>query len=158
MIVFLDSNILGLICNANSFYEAVECRNWFYTLYNRGARFITSDICSYEVRRGLIKASIALKEPVSGLLALENIKAGGYLEFLLVSTEVLELSAQIWAEASADGRTTRDDKNIDIDIIISAHYQILVDTYPGQQVIVATKNLKHISRFCEAANWQDIRL
>jgi hypothetical protein len=27
----------------------------------------------------------------------------------------------------------------------------------GQQVIVATTNLKHLSIFCEAANWQDIK-
>ena len=158
MIVFLDSNILGLICNTSDSLEAKDCIDWFYTQCTRGVSFVTSDICVYEVQRGLLKASIGLTKPVTGLSGLKNIKIDGLMEFLLVSTEVLDLAAQIWAEAAADGRTTRDDKNIDVDIIISAHYQVLVDTYPGQQVIVATKNLKHISRFCEAANWQEIRL
>ena len=158
MIIFLDSNILGLICNVNGLSEAVDCKRWFSNSYNRGASFFTSDICVYEVRRGLLKASIGLEQPVPGLLALEDVRTEGFLEFLIVSTEVLDLAAEIWAKAAADGRTTRDDKNIDVDIIISAHHQVLVDTYPGQRVIVATKNLKHISRFCEAADWQDIKL
>jgi hypothetical protein len=34
----------------------------------------------------------------------------------------------------------------------------LVAEYPGQRVIVATTNLKHLSRFCDAARWQDIKL
>jgi predicted nucleic acid-binding protein len=157
MIIFLDSNIVGLLCN-NNYFEGVECRNWFFSQYSRGSRFFTSDICIYEVRRGLLKSSIARREPVPGLLALQAIRNNDYLEFLSVSTEVLDLAAEIWAEVATGGRTTRDDKNIDVDIIISAHYQILVDLYQGQQVIVATKNLKHISQFCAAANWQDIRL
>jgi predicted nucleic acid-binding protein len=158
MIIFLDSNILGLLCNVNGLSEGVACRSWFSTQYNRGSRIVSSDICTYEVRRGLLKASIISPESVPGLLALNSIRNDGYLEFLPISTEVLDLAAEIWAEAAADGRTTRDDKNIDVDIIISAHYQLLVDTHLGQQVIVATKNLKHISRFCQAANWQDIKL
>ena len=56
------------------------------------------------------------------------------------------------------GKQTSDSKNIDADMIISAHYRILCDEHPGQQVIVATTNLKHLSIFCEAANWQDIKL
>ena len=158
MIVFLDSNILGLLCNTSDPHEAKDCIDWFYTQCTRGVSFVTSDVCVYEVRRGLLKASIGLTKPVSGLSGLANIKADGLIEFSLVSTEVLNLAAEIWANAAADGRTTRDDKNIDVDIIISAHYQVLVDAHPGQRVIVATKNLKHISRFCEAANWQDIKL
>jgi hypothetical protein len=158
MIVFLDSNILGLLCNTSDLHEAVDCIDWFNTQWTRGISFMTSDLCLYEVRRGLLKASIGLAKPVPGLLTLENIRSDGYLEFLPVSTGVLDLAAEIWAEAAADGRTTRGDKNIDVDIIISAHYQLLVDTYPGQQVIVATKNLKHISRFCQAASWQEIEL
>ncbi len=158
MIIFLDSNVLGLLCNVNGFSEGVDCRRWFNHSYNRGASFFTSDICVYEVRRGLLKASIGLDQPVPGLSALNDVRTEGFLEFSIVSTEVLDLAAEIWAEAAADGRTTRDDKNIDVDIIISAHYQVLVDTYPGQKVIVATKNLKHIARFCEGANWRDIKL
>jgi len=159
MIVFLDSNILGLICNTNTlFAQAEECKNWFYASFVRGVRFITSDICDYEVRRGLISSSIRSKEPAPGINLLDSLKIDSPLEFLAVSTEALTLAANLWARASNDGRTTRDEKNIDVDIIVSAQYQILKNRCPGQQVIVATTNLKHLSRFCDAAHWQDIKL
>jgi hypothetical protein len=61
------------------------------------------------------------------------------------------------AEASSLGRQTSDSKNIDADMMISAQYQLLRDEYPGQQVIVATTNVKHLSIFCEAAHWGDIK-
>jgi hypothetical protein len=62
MIVFLDSNILGLISNTNSSYdECLQCEKWFNTLLIRGVRFFTSDICDYEVRRGLISSLGASK-------------------------------------------------------------------------------------------------
>lgn len=48
--------------------------------------------------------------------------------------------------------------NVSIDIIISAQYQIIRDDFPRRRVIVATTNLKHLSLFCDAAHWRDIRL
>ena len=159
MIVFLDSNILGIICNNNTaFVESQQCKRWFETLFIRGVRFITSDLCDYEVRRGLIGSSIRSGEVVEGIELLDVLKREGFLEFLPVSTNALSLASNLWAIASNDGRTTRDNKNIDIDIILSAQYQIIRDEFPGQRVIVATTNLKHLSLFCDAAHWQDIKL
>jgi hypothetical protein len=159
MIVFLDSNILGLISNTNSLFdECQQCEKWFYTLSSRGVRFITSDICDYEVRRGLIGSLIRSGKPSPGIDVLDALRMDGFLEFLSVSKESLNLAANLWARASNEGLTTRDDKNIDVDIIISAQYQILEEEYPGQRVVVATTNLKHLSRFCDAARWQDIKL
>jgi hypothetical protein len=159
VIVFLDSNILGLISNPNALFdECQQCEKWFTTLSIRGVRFVTSDICHYEVSRGLISSSIRLGKIVPGIEILNLLKTDGFLEFLPVSTEALDLAANLWARASNDGQTTRDDKNIDVDIIISAQYQIIKDKHLGRQVVVATTNLKHLSRFCDAARWQDIKL
>jgi hypothetical protein len=159
MIVFLDSNILGLISNANTaFDESQQCERWFATLSIRGVRFVTSDICDYEVRRGLISFSLRSGRIPSGIRILDSLRTDGLLEFLAVSTEAWELAANLWARASNEGLTTRDEKNIDVDIIISAQYQLLRDEYPGRRVMVATTNLKHLSRFCDAAWWQDIKL
>ncbi len=159
MIVFLDTNILGLICNKNvSFDECQQCKKWFDTLFLRGVRIVTSDLCHYEVMRGLISSSIQSAEPAPGLKSLELLKTDGFLEFLPVSTEALNLAANLWARAFTSGQTTRSEKDIDIDIIISAQYQLLKDEFPGQQVIMATTNLKHLSIFCDAANWRDIKV
>jgi hypothetical protein len=159
MIVFLDTNILGLICNKNiSFDECQQCKKWFDTLFLRGVRIVTSDLCHYEVTRGLIGSSIRSNEAAPGIKSLELLKVDGFLEFLPVSTEALDLAANLWARAFTSGQTTRDEKDIDIDIIISAQYQLLRDEFPGQQVIMATTNLKHLSIFCDTANWRDIKI
>lgn len=159
MIVFLDTNILGILCNRNALIsESQECKNWFDTLFIRGVRFVTSDLCDYEVRRGSICSSIRSGKVAPGLEILNSWKTDGLLEFLAVSTIALDLAANLWARASTDGRSTRDEKNIDVDMIISAQYQIIRDEFPGRRAIVATTNLKHLSLFCDAAHWRDIRL
>jgi predicted nucleic acid-binding protein len=159
MIVFLDTNILGLVCNKNtSFDESQQCKKWFDTLFLRGVRIVTSDLCNYEVMRGLKTSSIRSRLVAPGIKSLESLKSDGFLEFLPVATEALDLAADLWARASTSGQTTRDEKDIDIDIIISAQYQLLRDEFPGQRVIMATTNLKHLSIFCEAAHWRDIKL
>lgn len=155
MIIFLDSNILGLINSGSESPEAIACDRWFYHLFRR-ASFVSSELCLYEVRRGLLKASLQSDKPVPGLQGLKELEDDGWVEFLVADRQVLNIAAELWAKAAASGQTSRSDKDIDIDIIISAHYQILVSEYPGQQIIVATKNLKHLSRFCTAENWQDI--
>jgi hypothetical protein len=102
--------------------------------------------------------SIRSRKPSLGLKVLDCLKTDSLLEFLPVSTEALVLASNLWAIASNDGRTTRDDKNIDIDIILSAQYQLIKDEFSGRRVVVATTNLKHLSLFCDAALWQDINL
>jgi hypothetical protein len=80
MIVFLDTNILGLISNANiAFDECQQCEKWFTTLLTRGVRFITSDLCDYEVRRGLIGSSIRSGKVPPGIKILDSLKTDGLL-------------------------------------------------------------------------------
>jgi hypothetical protein len=57
MIVFIDSNTLGLIANPHTNLEdkkynpdAENCQRWFANLLHRSVRFVTSDICDYEKR------------------------------------------------------------------------------------------------------------
>jgi predicted nucleic acid-binding protein len=163
MIVFIDSNTLGLIANPHTNLEdkkynpdAENCQRWFANLLRRSVRFVTSDICDYEIRRGLV-SSVNSGKDAPGLELLNFLKTNEDLEFLPVTSDALELAANLWAEASSLGKQTSDSKNIDADMIISAQYQLLRDEFPGQKVIVATTNLKHLSIFCEAAHWRDIK-
>ena len=158
MIVFLDTNTLNFLCNPNQLTEAVECERWFYTYYLRGVTFYTSDICDYEIRRGLIAASIRNLQNSDGLLILDRQRDDGYLVFLPITENVLDVASELWARSSVNSQSNKDIKNIDVDIIISAQYQILKEDNPGQRVVMATTNVKDLSIYCEAANWQDIRL
>ena len=42
------------------------------------------------------------------------------------------------------------------DIIICAQYKLLEKEYPGRYIVIATTNVKHLSRFTEAKEWQEI--
>ena len=158
MIVFLDTNTLNFLCNPNNLSEAIECEKWFYTYYSRGVTFYSSDICDYEIRRGLIASSIRDGKVSEGLSLLDDLRADGYILFSPIANETLNIASALWARSSVNSQSNKDVKNIDVDIIISAQYQLLVEDNPGQRVVVATTNIKDLSIYCEAANWQDIRL
>ena len=158
MIVFLDTNTLNFLCNPNNLSEAIECEKWFYTYYSRGVTFYSSDICDYEIRRGLIASSIRAGKVSEGLSLLDDLRADGYILFSPIANETLNIASALWARSSVNSQSNKDVKNIDVDIIISAQYQLLVEENPGQRVVVATTNIKDLSIYCEAANWQDIRL
>jgi hypothetical protein len=53
MIVFLDSGIIGLLSSPNDRELVVRCQSWLYRLLARSVYVVSSDICDYEVRRGL---------------------------------------------------------------------------------------------------------
>lgn len=158
MIIFLDTNTLDFFCNPNELPESIKCKEWFYTHYSRGVTFYTSDICDYEIRRGLFADSIRKSTVSSGLPLLNDLRVTGYIIFLPVTQDVLDSAAKLWARSSVASKSNKDVKNIDVDIIISAHCQLLQNENSGQRVVVATTNIEDLSIYCEAANWQDIKL
>jgi hypothetical protein len=89
---------------------------------------------------------------------LKESRSWGYILFSPIANEVLNIASELWARSSVNSQSNKDIKNIDVDLIISAQYQLLVEENPGQRVVVATTNIKDLSVYCEAANWQDIRL
>lgn len=153
MIVFLDSGVLGLATSPSKSGEARKCKQWLYQLLVRGAYVVSSDICDYEVRRGLLLASETQKlgEGVQQLDALDEL-----VDFLAVTKPVLLKAARIWSQARIQGMPTADIKNIDADMIICAQFELLQETYPGQYIVIATTNVKHLGRFAEARTWKDI--
>jgi predicted nucleic acid-binding protein len=153
MIVFLDSGIIGLLSSPNDRELAVNCQSWLYRLLSRSVYVVSSDICDYEVRRGL---ELALhKNPrVSGLSRLDALAQ--IVDFLPTERIVLQRAAKIWAGARITGQGTAGDRELDADIIIAAHWLILTEEYPGQAVTIATTNVKHLSRFTIARSWEEI--
>jgi predicted nucleic acid-binding protein len=153
MIVFLDSGIIGLLSSPNDRELAINCQSWLYRLLSRSVYVVSSDICDYEVRRGL---ELALhKNPhVSGLSRLDALAQ--IVDFLPTERIVLQRAAKIWAGARITCQGTAGDRELDADIIIAAHWLILTEEYPGQAVTIATTNVKHLSRFTIARSWEEI--
>lgn len=153
MIVLIDSGVLGKLCNPNSSPEVKTAREKLYSLLAKGVYIVSSQICDYEVRRSLILNSLRglSSEGINNLDKLAE-----FIDFLPVSNAVLQEAAKLWAEARIQGVPTADEKNLDADIIICAQYQILEQEYPGRYIVIATTNVKHLSRFTEAKEWQEI--
>lgn len=76
------------------------------------------------------------------------------VSFLPITSELLKKAAELWASARRQGIPTADNKSLDIDIIICSHWQMLQEEFPGRYVVIATTNVKHLSRFTEAKTWQ----
>jgi predicted nucleic acid-binding protein len=150
MIVFLDSGVLHTLISNSKVQEVTNCQDWFYYLLSRSALVVTSAICSYEVKRELIRRK-NFKE-INNLNQLKNL-----IDFLPIDEPTLELAAELWAEARNKGLPTADNLSLDADVIICAQYKLLVKTYPGRYVVIATTNVNHLSRFAEAKEWQGIK-
>jgi predicted nucleic acid-binding protein len=155
MIVFIDSGVLGKLCNPNRTEETMAINQWLFSLLRRGAFVVSSDICDYEVRRSLILESLR-KFNTDSLEDLDELQ--DLIAFLPLTKEVMKQAARIWAEARNQGIPTADEKSLDADVIICAQYQLLAKEYLGRYVVIATTNVKHLSRFTEAKEWQEIAL
>lgn len=153
MIIILDSNLLGIITSPKGSQEGRNCLNWLLSLAPRGAYAISSQVCDYEVRRGLLEAR---KRGFSstGIERLNDSQS--LIDFLPVTQEVLSVAAELWAEARVQSKPGTGRDNLDVDVILAAHWQLLSKRYPGRRVVVATTNVKHFNLFVDADLWENI--
>jgi predicted nucleic acid-binding protein len=152
-IVFLDTGIIGLVTSPRKQGQAYACEQWLFGLLARGVNIVSSEICDYEVRRNLIlEANLSSK--VNSLNNLDELDR--LITFLPVTTAAFRTAAQLWAEARLNGIPTADNLTLDADVIICAQWRLISAEYPGQLCIIATTNVKHISRFAIADEWQNI--
>lgn len=103
------------------------------------------EIADYEVRRELIRA-----HRTRGLQNLDAI--GSWAEYLALTTAIMRRAAEFWAEIRSLGLPTADDTRLDADDILAAQAESLEQT----GVVIATTNVGHLARFCDAAPWFDI--
>ena len=103
------------------------------------------EITDYEVRRELLRANKT--KGVARLDALVDL-----IEYLPLTTTAMRQAAIFWAQARQKGQPTAGDKTIDGDMILAAQ----AVTLEASEVIIATTNASHLSRFSVAELWQDI--
>lgn len=103
------------------------------------------EIADYEVRRELIRIN-----SVGGLANLDWL--AGNLEYVPLTTPVMRRAAELWAHGRQQGQPTAASTSLDADVILAA--QAL--TLGAPQVVVATANTKHLSRFVPAELWPNI--
>jgi predicted nucleic acid-binding protein len=143
--VLLDSGPLGLASNPKRSGPADDCNRWLRGLVAAGVRVVVPEVADYEVRRELLRAG-----KVGGVSRLEAL--AGALEYLPITTAAMRRAAELWAEARRAGRPTAGEESLDADVILAA--QAL--TLGADEVVVATTNAAHLSRYVGAAVWADV--
>jgi PIN domain-containing protein len=147
MIVLLDAGPLGMITNPKSSPENESCKNWIASLSYKGVEFVIPEIVDYEVRRELLRAG---KE--KGLGRLDALKS--MLGYAPITTPVMLKAAEFWAAARKMGRQSADDASLDADVILAAQAGAFVRE--GDETVIATTNVRHLSLFSPARIWREI--
>lgn len=146
-VIVLDTGPLGLITNPKLSAEGTACAQWLQAQIASGSRVIIPEIADYEIRRELLRAHKA-----KGLARLDQLTQ--VLEYLPITTMAMRQAAQLWAQARPQGQPTAGDKTIDGDMILVAQ----ATTLGVSDVVIATTNVGHLSRFTRAELWTMISL
>ena len=147
LIIVLDSGPLGLITNPKASEDNLACNRWLEGLLRKGTIVKIPEIADYEVRRELIRA-----DKVRGIQKLNELQM--FLDYLPLTTQVMLLAAQLWAQMRKQATPTADNKALDGDVILAA--QAMDIQKEGHKVIIATTNVGHLSRLAEAKEWKEI--
>jgi len=147
-VVLLDSGPLGLVSHPNADRINADAVQWLDALLSAGVFVLVPEIADYEVRRELLRA-----DRQRGVRRLDELKeAIGYRP---ITTQTMLTAASLWAHARKQGRPTAPDPALDADVILAAQAKEVESE--GRSVIVATTNPRHVSRFVDAAAWQEIQ-
>ncbi|MBW4468515.1 MAG: nuclease [Pegethrix bostrychoides GSE-TBD4-15B] len=143
--IILDTGPLGLVTNPRLSAESVASARWLQTHVTAGNRVIVPEIADYEVRRELLRAN-----KTKGIDRLDELAK--FLEYLPITTTAMRQAARLWAQARQQGQPTAGDKTIDGDMVLVAQAM----TLGVPDVVIATTNVGHLSRFVAAKLWQSI--
>jgi hypothetical protein len=150
LIVVLDSGVVGLLCSPKGGGENGDCRLWATELLQAGHHIVLPEIVDYETRRvyehrGMTRYVRRLDDLVDALI------------YQPLSTPIMRRAAQLWGEARRAGQKTARDEALDIDMVLCAQVQLLLE---GRQdeLVVATTNVRHLAPFVPATAWREIRV
>lgn len=143
-VVLLDSGPLGMIAHPQA---SEEIEAWLDDLDAKGVLTLIPEIADYEVRRELLQA-----DRTKSIQRLNRYKL--VLGYVPLTTDTMLLAAELWAQVRKQGRPTADSKALDGDVILAAQATLL--TRVGHDVTIATTNVKHLSLFVDAREWQTI--
>lgn len=78
------------------------------------------------------------------------------LNYLPFTTDAMLRAAAFWAAARRGGKPTAPDLALDADAILAGQASSAAAGEEGNDVLVATTNVGHLSRFVFAQEWQEI--
>jgi predicted nucleic acid-binding protein len=150
VIIVLDSGPPGLLTHHKEPAALLDCYRGVRHLVNRGVHACLPEIVDYETRREAIR-----RNSTRGLDLLDDLPR--LIDSLPIETVVMRRAAERWAQARQRGRPTADNAALDADVILAAQAQLLYEA-TGDQVVVASDNIRHLAQFVDARRWQEIEL
>ena len=148
-IVLLDAGVIGLACPASRTPIVDGFQQWVDGLLAQGVDIVIPDVARYEVLRELVRLRAWRRRH-----RLDNFCS----QFLIgpVTAEAWEKAAEFWAIVRQAGRPTAHPEALDADAILAGVAAML--GRPGDQVVIATTNVRHLSWFhgIDAQRWEDI--
>lgn len=147
--VVLDAGPIGLLAVPGDHTPGGECRRWARRLVRSGTDVLAPDVSLYEARR-----EIRRRRAVVQLAQLEAVL--GWIGHATVTTDAWRLAEEFWAQARQAGIPTAPDDDLDGDVILAAVARTIGG--PGDEVIIATTNVRHLNRFpgIDAREWREI--
>lgn len=143
--IVLDSGPLALLARRNDIPVVVQCNLWLDGLLAQEDRVILPEITDYEVRRELVRL-----KAFSSIARLDALAVK--VDYLPLTTAAMRLAADLWAQGRQSGQPTADPKELDGDVILAAQALLL----GVSDVVMATTNVGHLSRYVSAKFWQDV--
>jgi predicted nucleic acid-binding protein len=146
--IILDSSPLSLVTdNPSKIGDVKDCNQWLTDILLAGHEVYIPEICDYEVRRELIRS-----QRTSSITRMNTLK--GVLNYIAIDTNIMLEAAKHWASTRNQGLTTAQNDAIDADVILCS--QTLSLGLPPTDVVIATSNIRHISRFVACDLWENI--
>ena len=127
----------------------MRCEQWVRGLIAGGAEIVVREIVDVELRHELLRLNL-----IRSVRRLDILLTTPGVRYVPISTEAMLLAARLWAETRRAGRPTADPHALDVDVILAAQTRLLIND--GYDAVVATTNLRHLTRFVPAAEWATI--
>ena len=143
-VILLDAGPLGLLAHLRKNRDIIP---WLQNLLLSNIEAKIPEIADYEVRRELLRLELR-----KGIIRLNELK--NELAFVPITSDIMLRAADFWAQARRVGLKTADDKALDGDVILVAI--AVYEARAGDEVMIATTNTRHFSRFVAAQDWHTI--
>ncbi|MBW4636575.1 MAG: hypothetical protein KME30_33315 [Iphinoe sp. HA4291-MV1] len=133
-VILLDTNPLSEVTHPK---VNPQVQQWLQSLRETKTAIRVPEIADYELRRELLR-----KEKHKSIDRLNKLSATCLIP---LTTETMRKASELWAWVRNQGQPTANNESLDGDVILAA--QAILQMKAFDEVIVATTNLKHISRF-----------
>jgi predicted nucleic acid-binding protein len=148
-VVLLDSGPLSLVTKRPGQSKEVDaCQSWLASLLINGATVYLPEIADYETRRELIRSG-----QIGGIVRLNSLAEK--IDLLRIDFGSMRKAAELRAQARNLRIATADKHALDGDVILCA--QALSLGLAPTEFVIATSNVKHLSRFVPAEEWANIQ-